>query len=89
MPSKVWYEIDPSALYPECNSHVTLEGSFKGYFENAITPPQDGCQGVSSLVVAWFPLQGSEIYICYPCGPVHFGGKANPSQPSNQTVIYW
>ena len=81
--------IDRSPLYPGCNSHVTLQGSFTGYFESPITPPGDGCQGVSSLVVAWLPLQGSEIYMCYPCGPVHFGGKANPSQSSNQTVICW
>ena len=82
--------IDRLPPYPECNSHVTLQGSFTGYFESAITPPEDGCQGVSSLVVvAWFPLQGSEIYMCYPCGPVHFGGKANPSQPSKQAMICW
>ena len=81
--------IDCSPRYPECNSHVTLQGSFTGYFESAITPPVDGCQGVSSLVVAWFPLQGFEIYMCYPCDLMHFGGKANPSQPSNQTVICW
>ena len=64
-------QIDCSPRYPECNSHVTLQGSFMGYFESAITPPGDGCQGVSSLAVALIPLQGSEIYMCYPCGPVH------------------
>ena len=58
------FTIDRLPCFPEYNGHVTLQGSFTGYFQSAITPPRDGCQGVSSLVVAWFPLQGSEIYMC-------------------------
>ena len=86
------YRWDCLPPYPECNSHVTLQGSFTGYFESAIAPPGDGCQGMSSLVVTWFPLQDSWDIHVLSMWPSAFWRESKPFpsiQPDSDLLITW
>ena len=68
------------------NATVTWssKGRLRGIYE--VPLPSQGMVVKAWVASLYFHYK---IFMCYPCGPEHFGGKANPSQPSNQTLVCW